>query len=210
MRIGGLAYGEALTEQWGAVARKIDFFDVKADVQAILEPLQIVTGAGEHPAFHPGRSAKIFKKEGDQQIAIGMIGELHPKLQQHYGFALAPILFEIDWDGIAQLSLPKLIEPSKFQAAERDLAIVLKAHIPGQQVLDAMLKAAPDIVKEIRIFDEFRPTAERLSGMQLDEKSLAFRVTLSDDTQTLQDLIIENAIKQLLDQVLIQFSAKLR
>jgi phenylalanyl-tRNA synthetase beta chain len=73
-----------------------------------------------------------------------------------------------------------------------------------------MLKAAPDIVKEIRIFDEFRPTAERLSGMQLDEKSLAFRVTLSDDTQTLQDLIIENAIKQLLDQVLIQFSAKLR
>ena len=210
MRIGGLAYGEALTEQWGAAARKIDFFDIIADVEAILEPLQIVTGAGEHPAFHPGRSAKIFKKEGDQQIAIGMIGELHPKLQQHYGFALAPILFEIDWDGIAQLSLPKLIEPSKFQAAERDLAIVLKAHIPGQQVLDAMLKAAPDIVKEIRIFDEFRPTAERLSGMQLDEKSLAFRVTLSDDTQTLQDLIIENAIKQLLDQVLIQFSAKLR
>jgi phenylalanyl-tRNA synthetase beta chain len=46
--------------------------------------------------------------------------------------------------------------------------------------------------------------------MQLDEKSLAFRVTLSDDTQTLQDTDVENAIKQLLDQVLIQFSARLR
>ncbi len=211
MRIGGLAYGDVESEQWGSTSRRIDFFDVKADLEAILQPLTIMTQAAEHPAFHPGRSAKVFKQEtlGDR-VEIGYIGELHPKLQQHYGFTFAPVLFEIDLEKVLAIDLPKLVEPSKFPSVERDLAIVLQANVPSQQVLDALHQAASRLVAQIVLFDEFRPTPERLSGMQLDEKSLAFRVTLSDDTQTLQDTDVENAIKQLLGQVLIQFSARLR
>ena len=211
MRIAGLAYGDVEPEQWGSTSRRIDFFDVKADLEAILQPLTIVTQAAQHPAFHPGRSAQVFKQDAlGNGIEIGYIGELHPKLQQHYGFALAPVMFEIDLEKVLAIDLPKLQEPSKFPSVERDLAIVLKGNVPAQQVLDALNHAASRLVTEITLFDEFRPTPERLSGMQLDEKSLAFRVTLSDDTQTLQDTDVENAIKQLLDQVLIQFSARLR
>ena len=211
MRIAGLAYGDVEPEQWGSTSRRIDFFDVKADLEAILQPLTIVTQAAQHPAFHPGRSAQVFKQDTlGKHIEIGYFGELHPKLQQHYGFALAPVLFEIDLEKVLAIDLPKLQEPSKFPSVERDLAIVLKGNVPAQQVLDALNHAASRLVTEITLFDEFRPTPERLSGMQLDEKSLAFRVTLSDDTQTLQDTDVENAIKQLLDQVLIQFSARLR
>jgi phenylalanyl-tRNA synthetase beta chain len=211
MRIGGLAYGDVESEQWGSTSRRIDFFDVKADLEAILQPLTIMTQAAEHPAFHPGRSAKVFKQDtvGDR-VEIGYIGELHPKLQQHYGFTFAPVLFEIDLEKVLAIDLPKLVEPSKFPSVERDLAIVLQANVPAQQVLDALRQAASGLVTHIALFDEFRTTPERLSGMQLDEKSLAFRVTLSDDTQTLQDTDVENAIKQLLSQVLIQFSARLR
>ena len=211
MRIGGLAYGDVESEQWGSTSRRIDFFDVKADLEAILQPLAIMTQAAQHAAFHPGRSAAVFKQDAlGNRIEIGFIGELHPKLQQHYGFALAPVLFEIDLEKVLAIDLPKLVEPSKFPSVERDLAIVLKGSVPAQQVLDALHQAASHLVTHIALFDEFRPTPERLSGMQLDEKSLAFRVTLSDDTQTLQDTDVENAIKQLLDQVLIQFSARLR
>ena len=212
VRISGLAYGDVFPEQWGVPNRKVDFFDVKADLQAVLHPLNIITQAGlDHPAFHPGRSAIIYHKNAKGTLEqIGVMGELHPKWQQEYGFTQAPILFELEWDAMDDIGLPHLKEPSKFQAVERDLAIVLKASIPAQEILDALKKASPSLVKEISLFDEFRPTPERLSGMHIDEKSLAFRVVLQDDTQTLQDSFVENAIKQLLDQVLIQFSARLR
>ena len=82
--------------------------------------------------------------------------------------------------------------------------------MPAQSVLDCFKKAANALVKDIQLFDEFRPTPERSGGMEMNEKSLAFKIILSDDQQTLQDSTIENAIKQLLDQVLIQFSARLR
>ena len=35
-RLSGLCYGEAQSEQWGVAARPVDFFDVKADVEALL------------------------------------------------------------------------------------------------------------------------------------------------------------------------------
>ncbi len=212
MRIGGLAYGDVMPEQWGTPSRKVDFFDVKSDILSVLHPLKIITQTGlSHPAFHPGRSAIIYKTDDKGTLTqVGFMGELHPKWQQEYGFVQAPILFELEWDAMEDVELPHLKEPSKFPAVERDLAIVLKANIPAQKVLDELNTASSSLIKEILLFDEFRPTAERLSGMQIDEKSLAFRVVLQDEAQTLQDSLVENAIKQLLDQVLIQFSARLR
>ena len=210
MKIGGVAYGDVFPEQWGMANRKVDFFDVKNDIEAILQPLSISTQAAQHPSLHPGRSAKILLQNENQQIELGFLGELHPKLQQHYGFTQAPILFELDLEAISNTFLPKLVEPSKFPAVERDLAIVLKSDVPAQSVLDCFKKAANALVKDIQLFDEFRPTPERSGGMEMNEKSLAFKIILSDDQQTLQDSTIENAIKQLLDQVLIQFSARLR
>lgn len=211
LRVGGLAYGPAEPEQWGSVTRKTDFFDLKADIQAVLPGVVLVTEAAQYSVFHPGRSAKIFQQQpSGQLLELGCMGELHPKLQQHFGLAMTPLLFELDWDAVKATSLPKLQEPSKFPAVERDLAIVLQADVPAQLVLDEIRSKASSLVQKVMLFDEFRPTAERLSGMQLSEKSLAFRVTLVDDTQTLQDAQVENAIKQLLEQVLVRFSARLR
>ena len=210
IKIGGIAYGDVLPEQWGSAGKKVDFFDIKSDIEAIVQPLKIMTQAAQHPALHPGRSAKIILIKDHQELELGFLGELHPKLQQHYSFTQAPILFEMDLEMLSGTSLPKLVEPSKFPSVERDLAIVLKSNVPAQSVLNSLKSAANELVKDIQLFDEFRPTPERSGGMQNDEKSLAFKIILSDDHQTLQDSTIENAIKQLLDQVLIQFSARLR
>ena len=211
IRIGGLAYGLQNPEQWGQKSRSVDFFDVKGDLEAFLAPLKLVTQATEHPALHPGRCAKLQIQLEDGKVRdIGVMGELHPKWQQSYEMPLAPILFEIDWEQIAGIPLPKIAEISKFPAVGRDLAVVLKQNVTAQSVLDAMNSVKAAIVKEITLFDEFKPTLERAGGMQPDEKSLAFRITLSDDTQTLQDAQVEAAISQLLEKITIQFSARLR
>lgn len=210
IRIGGLAYGLKNPEQWAEKSKPVDFFDVKGDLEDILAPLSLVTEATSHPAMHPGRCAKLQTVRHGKRIDIGVMGELHPKWQQVYELALAPILFELDWNAIKQLGLPKTTEMSKFPSVARDLAVVVKANIPAQDLLFALQNARQAILKDVVLFDEFRPTAERSGGMEPDEKSLAFRLTLADDSQTLQDAQVEATVKALIDKMSSQFAARLR
>lgn len=211
MHIGGLAYGLSAPEQWGQKSRTVDFFDVKADLEAFLAPLKLETESAEHPALHPGRCAKLNLRDIQGQTrSIGVMGELHPKWQQFYEIPMAPILFELDWAAINQLALPTPTEISKYPVVGRDLALVVKQSIPAQSVLTALETAKPSIVKEIVLFDEFKPTIERPGGMEQDEKSLAFRISLVDESQTLQDAQVEQAILVLLEKITIQFNARLR
>jgi len=208
-RVGGLAYGSALPEQWASKSRAVDFFDVKGDLESAFAPLQFITAAAVHPALHPGRSAQIAFNVGKKTIPVGWIGELHPALQQAYELPQAPILFECDWDALAELGLPAPAEISKFPAVQRDLAVVVKQSVAAQTLLDGMAAAGQTLVRQIEVFDEFRPGAGS-SSMAADEKSLAFRITLQNPAETLQDAQIDAAIAALLSALEKCCNARLR
>ena len=208
-KIGGLAYGSFVPEQWSSVTRAVDFFDVKGDLERVLDPLHFVTEAAQHPALHPGRSAQVLLKAGKNNIAIGWIGELHPGLQQAYELPQAPVLFELDLEPIRNLGLPVPDELSKFPAVQRDLAVVVKQSVPAQSLLDAMAASKQPFVRAIELFDEFKPKPGS-SSMADDEKSLAFRVTLLNPQETLQDLQIDAVIATLLSAVEKKCAARLR
>ena len=208
-KIGGLAYGTFVPEQWANATRAVDFFDVKGDLERALEPLHFVTEAAHHRALHPGRSAKILLVSGGQRKEIGWIGELHPGLQQAYEFAQAPILFELDLESINDLGLPRPEELSKLPAVQRDLALVVKQSVSAQSLLDAMTSSRSQFVRAIELFDEFKPKAGS-SSMADDEKSLAFRVTLLNPLETLQDSQIDAVMAQLLAAVEKNCAARLR
>ncbi len=206
-QVGGLAYGYVNPEQWASPNRLVDFFDVKGDLQRLLSPLQIETKAAveAHPALHPGRSALIYL--GDH--AIGWIGELHPALQHAYELSSAPVLFSLNWDAICDVGLPTPTDISKFPAVQRDLAVVVDQSVPAQTLLDVMLVQRQPFVRKIELFDEFRALKES-SSMALHEKSLAFRVTLVNDQDTLQDKEVETCMTALLDALKKQCQARLR
>jgi phenylalanyl-tRNA synthetase beta chain len=208
-RVGGLAYGLALPEQWASKSRVVDFFDVKGDLESAFAPLQFVTMAATHPALHPGRSAQIVFKVGNKTIPVGWIGELHPALQQAYELPQAPVLFECDWDALAEMGLPAPVEISKFPAVQRDLAVVVKQSVAAQTLLDAMAATGQTLVRHIEVFDEFRPVAGS-GSMAADEKSLAFRITLQNPAETLQDAQIDAAIAALLSALEKCCNARLR
>ncbi len=206
-QLGGLAFGFANPEQWADSNQMVDFFDVKGDLQRAFNPLQIHTmmSATSHPALHPGRSAQIYLA----QQAIGWIGELHPALQQTYELANAPVLFEIHWDAITQIGLPAPSEISKFPTVQRDIAVVVKQSVPAQSLIEIiMAKKQPYLIK-IELFDEFRPQKESAS-MASDEKSLAFRLTLVNDQETLQDAQVEAVVNALLSALQKDCAARLR
>jgi phenylalanyl-tRNA synthetase beta chain len=208
-KIGGLAYGSFVPEQWASATRAVDFFDVKGDLERVLDPLHFVTEAAQHPALHPGRCAQVLLKAGKNLISIGWIGELHPGLQQAYELPQAPVLFELDLDPIRELGLPVPEELSKFPAVQRDLALVVKQSVSAQSLLDAMAASKQNFVRNIELFDEFKPKAGS-SSMADDEKSLAFRVTLLNPNETLQDPQIDAVMAALLGAVEKKCAARLR
>lgn len=208
-KIGGLAYGSFVPEQWASATRLVDFFDVKGDLERVLDPLHFMTEAAQHPALHPGRCAQVLFKNGKNNIAIGWIGELHPGLQQAYELPHAPVLFELDLDPIRELGLPVPEELSKFPAVQRDLALVVKQSVSAQSLLNAMAASKQNFVRNIELFDEFKPKAGS-SSMAEDEKSLAFRVTLLNSQETLQDAQIDAVMAALLAAVEKKCAARLR
>jgi len=160
-------------------------------------------------ALHPGRSAQVQLKTAQGLVSIGWIGELHPGLQQAYELPQAPVLFELDLEAISQLGLPQPEELSKFPAVQRDLAVVVKQTVSAQSLLDAMNASKQALIRKIELFDEFKPKAGS-SSMADDEKSLAFRVTLLNPQETLQDAQIEPVMSALLAALEKKCAARLR
>ncbi|WP_175752677.1 phenylalanine--tRNA ligase subunit beta [Burkholderia anthina] len=200
-RVGALAYGPAVDEQWGVTTRAVDFFDVKGDIEALLAPAAARFVKAEHPALHPGRSAHI---EIDGRL-VGWIGELHPRLMQKYELPHAPVMFEIDADALIARALPAPTDVSKFPPVRRDIAVVVDQAVEVQALFDEMKKALAEdacrFVQKVVLFDEFRAKSNTSGGLAAHEKSLAFRVTLQDAAGTLQDEVVDQAIQTLVERM---------
>jgi len=199
-RLSGIAYGVSQPEQWGTVAKPVDFYDVKADVEALYAPYQLNLIMAPHPALHPGRSARI-EYAGE---SIGWIGELHPKWQQLYDLVHAGVWFEIDFDALSRMSVPRISDIAKFLPVRRDLALLVDEAVVVQTLIDAMLAASAPYVQEIAVFDVYRG-----KGLEPGKKSLAFRVLLQDTQKTLTESEIDSSISKLV-RVMNEHGAQLR
>ncbi|MCA1979405.1 MAG: phenylalanine--tRNA ligase subunit beta [Thiobacillus sp.] len=200
MKLGGLAYGAVVPEQWGTASRRVDFFDVKGDLERLCGQA-LDARRGTHPALHPGQSAEIW---ADGRPA-GWLGTLHPRLVQAYDLVSPPVLFELDARALVWRALPRHAGLSRFPQVRRDLAFVLDAHTPAGELVGALRAAAPQSVREIAVFDEYRG-----KGVPENQKSLAIRVVMQDTERTLTDQEVEDTVHKLVDAALRQCNAALR
>ena len=199
--MGGLAYGDAVAEQWGAAKRRVDFYDVKSDVEKLLGTNKALFEATEHPALHPGRAAKITV----DGVLAGWLGELHPRLQQKHDFPFAPMVFELYLDTISTHSATRYTEFSRQPTVRRDISVEVAEKITVQAMLDALKKHVSGAISEVALFDVYRG-----KGIDSDKKSVAFRIVLQDTHKTLTDAEAETAIQRLLQVLQEQFQARLR
>jgi phenylalanyl-tRNA synthetase beta chain len=205
LRVAGLAYGGVDALQWAAKERPVDFFDVKGDIESLLAPLAVSFTAGEHPALHPGRSARI---EVDGQ-AIGFVGELHPKWRQSYELPQAPVVFELDASALLQRLLPQFQPIPKQQSAWRDIAVIAGEQVTHEALMDTIAGVDPGLIRSARLFDIYKP-ATPSADMAAGERSLAIRLELLDDTATLTDERIEAGVHRVLDNLKARLGVRLR
>jgi len=200
-KLAGLAFGEALPEGWAGGSRKVDFYDVKGDVEALLAPAQLRFDKLVHPALHPGRSARVLLDGQD----VGCIGELHPEWVQKYDLPNAPVLFELDFAAVKLAKVPAYAEVSKFPPVIRDLAIVVDQSVALQTLLDGLKGQISGLIQDIQLFDVYVG-----KGVPENKKSLAFRIVMQDTQRTLQDSEVDAAMQQLVSCFEQAFGAQLR
>ena len=210
MQVSGLAYGALDSLQWGLPDQQVGFFDVKGDIEALLAPARPSFEPAEHPSFHPGRAAKV-SLDG---VAIGFVGELHPKWRQAYELPAAPILFELSLDAVLRRALPQVRPIARFQAVQRDIAVLVLEDVSHAALMRSIWAAATGgVLRDAELFDVYRPKSGKAVSDALAEKShksLAVRLTLNSFDATLTEDQIETAIQSVLDQLSRDLGAQQR
>ena len=201
-RVGAAAFGPALEEQWGKKpTRLVDFYDVKADLEALCHPAVLKFEASGHPALHPGRSARVLLEGAE----VGWLGELHPRWQQKYELPQPVVVFEVDAESLTRAPFPRPEAPSKFPAVVRDIALLVDSTLPAEALLAAIQAEKPAIVQDVRVFDLYQG-----ESVPAGKKSLAFRVVMQDTERTLTDLEADAARDLVVALLGRRFGANLR
>ena len=203
--LAGLLTGNRSNEHWGQESKTVDFFDMKGDLEAVLE----LTGrlddvkfeSCSNPALHPGQSAALVL-DGEQ---IGFIGALHPELERKLDLNGRTMLFEVLWDKISQRTITSAQSISRFPANRRDIAIVVNESVSAQNIIDECRKVGGNQLVGVNLFDVYRG-----KGVNDGCKSLAISLTLQDTSRTLEEEEIANAVSGIVEALKVRFQASLR
>lgn len=189
LHVAAILTGNAQDDGWLGDRRAVDWTDAVEAVRRIAgsigASIELDQSKPEEfeAAWHPGRSARIMA--GDTQV--GMVGELHPKVDDALGFPHHSAAFEIDLTALFGMLSNKPVQAkpiSTFPPVKQDLAFTVPTSVTAHELTEAIRKAAGDMLETIELFDVF--TGEQVGD---NKKSLAYAVTFRapDRTLTSQD-----------------------
>ncbi|HEV3046723.1 MAG TPA: phenylalanine--tRNA ligase subunit beta [Solirubrobacteraceae bacterium] len=189
--LGALLSGALAPRSWRAPEpAQADFFAAKALLGELLDRFHVRwrVAPREWPFLHPGRSAAVLAQagdggEGEQEIVLGPLGELHPLVAERWGLARAAA-FMIDLGKLAAVA-PEVVafrEFGAFPVLRQDLAVTLPETVGAEQLLASVREAAGPTLESAEIFDVY-------AGEQVGEgrRSLALALAFRALDRTLTD-----------------------
>ena len=202
--IGGVVCGSRYAEQWADKQKPVDFFDIKADVEALLSlgsytNIQFISEI--HPALHTGQSARIYA--GDK--AIGWVGAIHPKLDKVLELNVRAYVFELALSAVTLALVPSFEPLSKFPTIRRDLALLVSDSITAGVIKLCLNDIRSDILKEIQVFDVYSG-----EGVEQGQKSIAVALYMQHKERTLTDDEVNILIAMITKQLKKQAGAIIR
>lgn len=203
--LAGVIAGNRYEEHWNLERQVVDFYDLKGDLEAILD----LTGklddvqfkAEKNPALHPGQSAAIYLA-GKR---VGFIGVVHPDLERKLDLNGRTVVFEIEWEALAERRIPQAREISRYPANRRDIAVVVAENVPAEDILAECKKVGVNQVVGVNLFDVYRG-----KGVAEGYKSLAISLVLQDTTRTLEEEEIAATVAKCVEALKQRFQASLR
>ncbi|WP_418113287.1 phenylalanine--tRNA ligase subunit beta [Vibrio scophthalmi] len=209
--LAGVIAGTRGEEHWNVETNTVDFFDLKGDLEAVLEltandkayafAALSAEAKAANPALHPGQSAAIVV-DGKE---VGVIGTVHPELERKFGLNGRTIVFEIEWSAINTKVIPEAVALSKFPSNRRDIAVVVDETVASGDIVAACLEQGGEFLKDAKLFDVYVG-----KGVEEGKKSLAIALTLQSVERTLEDADIAGAVEAIVAHVSDKFGASLR
>ncbi|MFF7708804.1 phenylalanine--tRNA ligase subunit beta [Pseudomonas sp. NPDC007930] len=203
--LAGVACGSRLPEAWANGSDKLDFFDVKADVEAVLGHAGALAAfsfkPGSHPALHPGQTA-LIERDG---IEVGYLGALHPELTKALGLDRQVYVFELLLGEVVPGKLPVFSELSRFPEVRRDYALVCDEATSAEAVLQVIRENAGEWLTDLKLFDVYQG-----KGIDPHRKSLAVGLTWQHPSRTLNDDEVNSTTQGILTSLEHRLNATLR
>ncbi|MCO7223773.1 phenylalanine--tRNA ligase subunit beta [Pleionea sp. CnH1-48] len=203
--LSGVICGSIDKESWEGKGQAVDFYDIKGDVEAVLELSGMADTfrfvAESHHALHPGQSARIMAGKK----AAGWIGKLHPSLKKSLDLEQDLYLFELDLEAVNQRKLPKFTELSRYPSIRRDLAVIVDDEVSASQLIDLIRQTAGNLLKHINIFDVYRG-----EGVDSGRKSIALGLILQHSERTLKDAEVNKIVDRAIAVLEKELNAVLR
>jgi phenylalanyl-tRNA synthetase beta chain len=183
----------------------VDFFDVKGDLEALLdatgEPAAFRFTVDAHPALHPGQTARIWR--GEQPI--GWLGRLHPELESRLELTYSAIVFELELEPLLAARVPRHEDVSRFPSVRRDLAVVVDEKSTVQEILARVRASAGGLLTDLVLFDVYRGP-----GIASGRKSLAIGLNLQDISRTLTDEDTDAVVARVIADLEGEYNATIR
>lgn len=205
LMLAGAISGNRYEEHWDLAKGTVDFYDMKGDLEAILDLTgklsEIEFRAEANPALHPGQSAAIYL-DGKR---VGFIGVVHPELERKPDLNGRTIVFELEWNPVADRVIPQAQDVSRFPANRRDIAVVVAENVPAADILAECKKVGVNQVVGVNLFDVYRG-----KGVAEGFKSLAISLILQDTSRTLEEEEIAATVARCVEALKERFQASLR
>jgi len=203
--MAGAITGRRHPESWVAKQGDVDFFDIKGDVESILQlghvGDQFDFFAGEHPALHPGQTARI---ERNGQL-VGYVGQLHPSVQKALDLSQPVFVFEVSLNQVLEDELPAFKGISKFPEVRRDLAVIVDEKISAGSLSSTVRENAGSNLVDLKVFDVYQG-----KGIENNRKSVALGLTFRESSRTLTEDEINVSVESVVKALEAQYSASLR
>lgn len=202
-RVAAAICGDADTQQWGLPTRKVDFHDLKGD----LESLAAASGAelefkpSQRPYGHPARSAEVYR----DGASLGWIGQIHPRLAKAMEIDVDVLAFELDLAPLATRALPRATELSRFPSVRRDLAFLVPEAAAWADLEATLRRAAGPLLREVTLFDRYVG-----QGVEPGFKSLAMGLILQDKSRTLTDRDVDTVVAEAVSAMEREHHARIR
>jgi len=141
--------------------------------------VDLVVSQGSHQAFHPGRTARLSLRTGE---TVGYAGELHPKLLAASDMPARTVALEVNADALFEAAPDVIVARhiSTFPVATQDVALVVPADVPADEVLAALREGAGELLEDVALFDVYAG-----KGIEEGKKSLAFGLRFRAQDRTL-------------------------
>lgn len=212
--LGGAVMGTVWEGLWlpeqTPEALAADYFYAKGLVEALVAGLALdgeltFEQAEGQPGFHPGRTA-VLRFAG---VAVGHVGELHPRVVKDYDLPTnqRACAWLLDLSALAELvsRQHRFSTFSRQPAMLRDLAVVVPETLVAGDAIAAIREAGGDLLEKVTMFDRFTGT-----GIPQGQVSLGFSLVYRAPDRTLTTAEVEPVHQGIVDRLQARFGAVLR